>query len=157
MILSANTIAAEGLGDFFKNPGKKWLNVSKGMAKNLLKNPGIASEIGANVGTAFASRSLGAALSSLPELIVFYRPWKKLNLGKFVWFYAILMERKTPRLFPSEPLENNDLEQRLGRKLNNVNGFNNPINHKQEMITYFKDKNNKSKKEFKKVKCYLQN
>ena len=45
MIVSYNTIQAEGLGDFFKNLGKKGLNVSKKMAKNVLKNPGRALEI----------------------------------------------------------------------------------------------------------------
>ena len=38
MTVSDNTIKA-GLGDFFKNLGKKGLNVSKKMAKNVLKNP----------------------------------------------------------------------------------------------------------------------
>ena len=33
MTVSDNTIKAEGLGDFFKNLGKKGLNVSKKMAK----------------------------------------------------------------------------------------------------------------------------
>ena len=37
MIVSDDTIQAEGLGDFFKNLGKKGLNVSKEMAKNVLK------------------------------------------------------------------------------------------------------------------------
>ena len=35
MIVSDNVIQAEGLGDFFKNLGKKGLNVSKKMAKNV--------------------------------------------------------------------------------------------------------------------------
>ena len=39
MIVSDNTMQAEGLGDFFKNLGKKGLNVSKKMAKNVLKTP----------------------------------------------------------------------------------------------------------------------
>ena len=39
MIVSDNVIQAEGLGDFFKNLGKKGLNVSKKMAKNVLTNP----------------------------------------------------------------------------------------------------------------------
>ena len=60
------------------------------------------------------------------------------------------MEAKTHRLYPSAPLENNDLEQTLGKKLNDVNSFNNHINNIKEMITYFKDKNNKSKKKYKK-------
>ena len=51
------------------------------MAKNVLKNPRRALEIGANVGTAFASRSLKAALSSLPEVFNFYHTGKRLYLG----------------------------------------------------------------------------
>ena len=53
------------------------------MAENLLKNLGRALEIGANVGTAIASRSLKAALSSLPEVFNFYHTGKGSNLGKF--------------------------------------------------------------------------
>ena len=81
-------LQAEGLGDFFKSLGEKGLNVSKKMAKNLLKNPGRALEIGANVGSAFATRSPKAALSSLPELINFYHTDKGLYLGKFVYFIS---------------------------------------------------------------------
>ena len=84
MIVSDNTIKAEGLGDFFKNLGKKGLNVSKKMAKNVLKNPGRALEIGANVGSAFASKNPKAALPTLPEVINFYHTGKGLYLGKFV-------------------------------------------------------------------------
>ena len=83
MIVSDNTIQAEGLGDFFKNLGKKGLNVSKKMAKNVLKNPGRALEIGANVGTAFASRNPKAALTSLPEVINFYHTGNGLYLPRF--------------------------------------------------------------------------
>ena len=35
MTVSDNTIKAEGLGDFFKNLGKKGLNVSKNIAENV--------------------------------------------------------------------------------------------------------------------------
>ena len=59
------------------------------------------------------------------------------------------METKTERLYPSAPLENIDLEQKLVRELNDVNSFNNSINNIKEMITYFKDKNHKSKKRYK--------
>ena len=62
------------------------------------------------------------------------------------------MEAKTDRLYPSAPLENNDLEQRLERKLNDVKSFIDHINKIKELITYFRDKNNKSKKKFKKYK-----
>ena len=72
VIFSDNTIVAEGLGDLSKNLFKKGPNVSKKMTKIVLKKPGRALEIGANVGTAFASRNPKAALSSLPEVINFY-------------------------------------------------------------------------------------
>ena len=61
------------------------------------------------------------------------------------------MEQKCDRIYPSAPSENIDLEQRLGQK-NDVNSFNNHINNNKEMITYFKDKNNKSKKRYKNSK-----
>ena len=38
-----------------------------------------------------------------------------------------------------------DLEQRLEKKSNNVNSFNNLLNNNKEMVTYFKDKNHNSK------------
>ena len=62
------------------------------------------------------------------------------------------MDQKTDGLYPTAPLENIDLEQRLEKKLNDVNSFNNHINNIKEMITYFKDKNNKSKKKYKNYK-----
>ena len=80
MTISENTIIAEILGDFFKNVGKSGLSVSKKMAKCVLKKPGRALEVGANVGTAPSSRSLKAALSSLPEVINFYHRRKRLYL-----------------------------------------------------------------------------
>ena len=61
------------------------------------------------------------------------------------------MEQKTDRLYPSAPLEKDvNLEQRIEKRLSEVNSFNNHINKIKEMITYFKDKNNKSKKKYKK-------
>ena len=66
------------------------------------------------------------------------------------------MEAKTDRLYPSAPLQNIDLEQRLEKKLNNVNSFNNSINNIKEMITYFKDLNNKSKNLYENMKRWLQ-
>ena len=60
------------------------------------------------------------------------------------------MEQKCEKLYPSAPLlENIDLEKRLEKKINDVNSFNNHINNIKEMITYFKDKNHKSKKKYK--------
>ena len=62
------------------------------------------------------------------------------------------MEQKCDRLYPTAPLENIDLEQRLEKKINDVNSFNNHVNNIKEMITYFKDKNHKSKKKYKNYK-----
>ena len=84
MTVSDNTIKAEGLGDFFKTLGKKGLNMSKVMAKNLLSNPGRALDLTAKIVTAAASRNSKQALSTLPELITLYNTEKWLYLGKFV-------------------------------------------------------------------------
>ena len=57
------------------------------------------------------------------------------------------MDQKCETLYPSAPLlENIGLEQRVEKKINDVNSFSNHINNIKELITYFKDKNNKSKK-----------
>ena len=53
------------------------------MAKIVVKKPGRALKIGANVDGAVASRSPKAALSSLSEVITFYHTVKGLHLGKF--------------------------------------------------------------------------
>ena len=114
MTVSDNTITAECLGDFLKNLGKERLIVSKNMARNVLKNPGRALEIGANAGSAFAARSPKAALSSLPEVINFYQTGKGLYLGKFVYFMLHKWNKKHQD-YPSAPL-GNDLEQRLEKR-----------------------------------------
>ena len=63
------------------------------------------------------------------------------------------MEQKCDKLYPSAPLlENIDLEKRLEKRINDVNSFNNHNNNIKEMITYFKDKNHKSKKKYKNYK-----
>ena len=54
------------------------------MAKNVLKNPGRVLEFGANFGTAFASRSSKAALSSTTELINFNQK------GKGLYSYTVI-------------------------------------------------------------------
>ena len=83
MIVSDNTIEAEGLGDFFKNLGKKGLNASKKMAKDVLSNPGRALVLTAKIATAAASKNSKQALSTLPELITFYHTGKGLYLPRF--------------------------------------------------------------------------
>ena len=84
MIVSDNTIQAEGLGDFFKNLGKASSKAAKKLATNALKNPSGFLEIGAKVATAAVSKNPKAALSALPEVINFYHTGKGLYLGKFV-------------------------------------------------------------------------
>ena len=84
MIVTDNTIKAEGLSSFFKNLGKLSAKAGKKLATNLLKNPGRALEIGANVATAAASRNPKNVLSSLPEVINFYHKGRGVYLGKFI-------------------------------------------------------------------------
>ena len=84
MIVSDNVIQAEDLGDFFKNLGKKRLNVSKKMAKNVLSNPGRALDSTAKIATAAASKNSKQALSTLPGLTTVYNTGKGFYLGKFV-------------------------------------------------------------------------
>ena len=63
------------------------------------------------------------------------------------------MVQKSDRIYPSAPLEKDfNLEQRLEKKLNNVNSFNNHISNIKEMIIYFKDRNNKCKKRYENYK-----
>ena len=54
------------------------------MAKNVLRNPGRAVDITANIATAAASRNPKNLMSTLPEIIFFYNTGKGLYLGKFV-------------------------------------------------------------------------
>ena len=84
MTVSDNTIEAEGLSDFFKNLGRKGVNASKKMAKNVISNPGRALDLTAKIATAAVSRNSKQALSTLPELITFYNTGKGLYLGKFL-------------------------------------------------------------------------
>ena len=83
MIVSDNTIQAEGLGDVFKKLGKVSFKAPIKLARNALKNPSRYLEIGANVAAATASRSPKAALSTLPESIIFCHTGKGLNLPRF--------------------------------------------------------------------------
>ena len=84
MFVSDDTIKAEGIGDIFKNLGKKGLNVSEKLAKNIQSNPTRALYLTAKITTAAASRNSKQALSTLPDLITFYNTRKGLYLGKFV-------------------------------------------------------------------------
>ena len=84
MTVSDNAIQAKGLGSFSKNFRRISVKAGKKLATNALKNPGRFLEIGDNVATAAASRNPKAALSTLPEVIIFYHTGEKLYWGKFV-------------------------------------------------------------------------
>ena len=66
------------------------------------------------------------------------------------------MEQKTRRLFQTAPLENNELEQRLEKKIKKVKRFRNSIKKIQKMKTYFKNRSHKSKNKQKNIKHLLQ-
>ena len=69
--------------------GKIFATGVKKLATNVVKNPGRALDITANIATAAASRNPKAALSTLPEYIDFYHMGKRLYLGKSVYFCTI--------------------------------------------------------------------
>ena len=89
MTVSDITLQAEGLGSFFKTLGRISAMAGKQIASNVLKNPGKALEITSNIATRVATKRTKAALSALPEVIIFHHTWNGLYLGKFVWFYVI--------------------------------------------------------------------
>ena len=78
LIVSDQTIQAEGLGDFFRSVGK----AAKNVGKKILNNPGRALEIAANIGTAAASRNPKLIAATAPDIIKFVHQGKGLYLGK---------------------------------------------------------------------------
>ena len=84
MIVTDNTIKAEGLSSFFKSLGKISAKAGKKLAKNVLSNPARALDLTAKIATAAANKSPKAALSTLPEVINFYHTGKGVYLGKIV-------------------------------------------------------------------------
>ena len=63
MIVSDNTIQAEGLGDFFKKLARISAKAGKKLATNVLKKPGSALEFTSNLATPAAIESPKSALS----------------------------------------------------------------------------------------------
>ena len=84
MTISDNTKKAKNRGDFLKNLGKKGLNVSRKLAKNVLSNPGRALVLTAKIARAAVSKNSKQSLSTLPELITFHNTGKGFYFGKFV-------------------------------------------------------------------------
>ena len=84
LTVSDNTMQAEGLGSFFNYLGKSSAKTGKKIATNVLKNPGRPLEITSNNATAAATKSPKAALTTLPDVIIFYHTAKGLHLGNFL-------------------------------------------------------------------------
>ena len=78
LIVSDQTIQAEGLGDFFRGIGK----AAKNVGKKILNNPGRALELAANIGTAAASKNPRMIAATAPDIIKFVHRGKGLYLGK---------------------------------------------------------------------------
>ena len=78
LIVSDQTIQAEGLGDFFRGIGK----AAKSVGKKNLNNPGRALELAANIGIAAASKNPRMIAATAPDIIKFVHQGKGLYLGK---------------------------------------------------------------------------
>ena len=74
LIVSDQTIQAEGLGDFFRSVGK----AAKNVGKKILNNPGRALEIAANIGTAAASKNPRLNAATATDVIKFVHQGKGL-------------------------------------------------------------------------------
>ena len=147
MTVSDYTIQAERLGRLLKNFCYIWQKI----ATNVLKNPSRALDVTANIATLAASRNPKSYYQHCPKWS--HSTTKEKGFTREICIsYAIKMEAKKDSLFPSAPLETNDLVQRLGKKLTDVNSFNNHINNIKEVITHLEDKNHKPKKRYKNYK-----
>ena len=78
LIVSDQTIQAEGLGNFFEHLG----SAAKNVGKKILNNPGRALEIAANIGTAAASKNPRMIAATAPDIIKFVHQGKGLYFGK---------------------------------------------------------------------------
>ena len=78
LIVSDQTIQAEGLGNFFKHLG----SAAKNVGKKILNNPGRALELAANIGTAAARKNPRMIAATAPDIIKFFHQGKGLYLGK---------------------------------------------------------------------------
>ena len=146
MIVSDNRIPVEGLSSFFQIIGRSSARAGKKVATNILKNPGRPLETTSNIATSALSKKPNNLLSTLPEVMNFYHTGTSFYLGKFVEFMPYSWKR-TKKFYPSATLlsSDQDLEHRLEKNLKYVNSFNISKKNIKGMITYFKDKNHKSK------------
>ena len=96
MTVNDNNFQVDKLGSFFKNFGKISAKASKKLATIVLKNPGRALEMGANVSKAAACGNPKNVLSTLVEMITFYHKGRCVYLGKFI--KLILYKRNKKRI-----------------------------------------------------------
>ena len=87
LIVSDQTINGEGLGNFFKH----LVSAAKNVGKKILKNPGRALEIAANIGTAAASKNPKLIAEIAPDIIKFFHQGKGLYLGKIQKIYSLII------------------------------------------------------------------
>ena len=78
LIVSEQTIQAEGLGNFFKHLG----SAAKNVGKKILNIPGRALELAANIGTAAADKNPRMIAATAPDIMKFVHQGKGLYLGK---------------------------------------------------------------------------
>ena len=78
LIVSDQTIQAEGFGNFFKHLG----SAAKNVGKKILNNPGRALDLAANIGTTAASKNPRMIAATAPDIIKFVHQGKGLYLGK---------------------------------------------------------------------------
>ena len=83
LIVSDQTIQAEGLSNFFRKAAKNTAKLASHVGKKILNNPGRALEIAANIGTAAASKNPKLIAATAPDIIKFVHQGKSLYLGKF--------------------------------------------------------------------------
>ena len=78
LIVSDQTIQAEGLGNFLPSLGK----AAKNVGKKIIKIPGAALELAANIGTAAASKRTKPIAATAPDVIKFVIQGRGFYLGK---------------------------------------------------------------------------
>ena len=86
-------------------------------------------EIGAIGASSISSRNPMKNINNIAGSCLFSSHRKKF-LPRYICInYAIKMDQKCARFYPNAPLENDDLEQRLEMKINDVKSFINHINN----------------------------
>ena len=84
--MSVNTVQTEGLGSFFKSSGTISAKAGKKIATKELKSSERALEITSFIATAAATKIHKAAVSTLPEVIIFSHKKQGIYLGNFIQF-----------------------------------------------------------------------